>query len=506
MKNIGLSCLLLMNVSGVKGQNTMSSAGIYIDSIPLFIESRLFVDSLYPVNTFITLAEGIRISLLQRRDTIYGDSHFRLVNACIKKGELHKIEYRFIYNNHFPASWKALPNESLLMDTGLKLLEKIVLQFRRKGSHRITQQTIFNRPNWMPFLIGYREKNASDSLDRKLKSKAAYQTKRVLPDFDPVKTNNVTVLPGKELEFQFMNPDINKDSSIEYRIRELNNPVMVDWKLSGHLLYLNEIVPNHVYVLEVRYAGMDAIKTYRIHALAFWWQKTWTICLFSIIGAMLIIGLPYGVKKYLMKRAREEKERIEEKLKHSQAKVPTHFVSNTISTISGLVADHEPEKAEAGLINLSDMMRYRLNNSNRLLISLSEELGILQNYISIEQLRFEFGYVQQVDSQLDSDLIEIPHLLLQPSIENAVKHGVSGLGKDGMITLSVVKKGDDLIIAIKDNGKFQKETSRPGHGIVLTKDLITNLQKLYPNEKIDYKLEYTDEGTVAKFYFEHWLL
>ena len=106
------------------------------------------------------------------------------------------------------------------------------------------------------------------------------------------------------------------------------------------------------------------------------------------------------------------------------------------------------------------------------------------------------------------ELIEIPHLILQPSVENAVKHGVSGMGKDGLITLSVNKVGNDLIITIQDNGQFQDESPRPGHGhgTALTRDQIADLQKLFPKEKIEYQLTYTSEGTIASFYFENWLL
>ncbi|HJY13489.1 MAG TPA: histidine kinase, partial [Flavobacterium sp.] len=86
------------------------------------------------------------------------------------------------------------------------------------------------------------------------------------------------------------------------------------------------------------------------------------------------------------------------------------------------------------------------------LISLTQERTLLDDYLQMEQLRFGFKYEINCSENLDLDNIEIPSMLLQPFVENAVKHGISQKATDGRIDITFIKQSNDLVLTVTDNG------------------------------------------------------
>jgi two-component system LytT family sensor kinase len=152
------------------------------------------------------------------------------------------------------------------------------------------------------------------------------------------------------------------------------------------------------------------------------------------------------------------------------------------------------------------MMRNTLRNGDIVFTNLSEDIAMLEKYIRIEQLRFDFQYTIAIDPNIDTHATEFPPMLLQPAVENAVKHGVSGMGNMGLIAIAISQVGNDLVITIKDNGnkKHPQKSKGTGHGIVFTKERISFLHKLYKHE-IDYQMDYLTGETVVRFHFKNWL-
>jgi two-component system LytT family sensor kinase len=87
------------------------------------------------------------------------------------------------------------------------------------------------------------------------------------------------------------------------------------------------------------------------------------------------------------------------------------------------------------------------------MISLEEELKIADDYLQMEQLRFGFAYQIETDQSLSQSNIDIPAMLLQPFIENAVKHGIAILKKEGHIRIGIAAGGHNLLLSVEDNGK-----------------------------------------------------
>ena len=512
MKGFVLACTCLCFTLLAIGQNKNDHqicGATYFDSIPLYIESNLYADKLYPGQEFMVVPSKLKVSLAQRMTTICGNTFFRLVKKCINKSRFDQIEYCLTFADQAKENqiWRKLPTTSLLTDTVLEQNEKISLQFRQKSNHKIIQQTIIHRADWTPVINGYRQRNLSDSFDNTLKSNAAYKTRERLPGFERMNDSSITIQAGKQVELQFDSRDISIDSCIEYRVRDVKENQISNWQYTGYVLSLRNIAAKHDYVLETKYRGEKAIKKYRIHALPYWYQQFWAMVLFIVIGISLLTGIPYLLYQGKKRKIQEEENKIKQQLKANQTKLNPHFVFNAICTIDGLVNNNEIEKASESLHSFSDIMRRTLKNSDYLFISLTEEEDILKKYIDLERLRFDFNFELNIDPAINTN-IDFPPMLIQPSIENAVKHGVAGLGQEGLINIDFIKIENDLLVTIKDNGHLNKskfENQGNGKGVALTKERIEQLNRLFPKDKIRYSLELKDHVSVASFIFENWL-
>ncbi|QNP47952.1 sensor histidine kinase [Diaphorobacter aerolatus] len=156
------------------------------------------------------------------------------------------------------------------------------------------------------------------------------------------------------------------------------------------------------------------------------------------------------------------------RLTELQARIRPHFLFNTLNSAVALVRE-EPAKAEAMLEDLSDLFRHALaeqGNSS----TLEEEITLAQRYLDIEQVRF--GDRMRVQWQLDAaaNLAQLPPLLLQPLVENAVKHGIEPSARGGKLRITTELRGGRVVLQITntlpETGEGQAHATR-GHGIAL---------------------------------------
>ena len=185
-----------------------------------------------------------------------------------------------------------------------------------------------------------------------------------------------------------------------------------------------------------------------------------------------------------------------------------HFIFNALSSIQGLINKQDIKGANNYLSDFAKLMRESLNNNNNEQTPLKQELSILDTYLKLEQLRFGFKYEISIDENINVYETDIPSLLLQPLVENAVKHGVSDLGDKGLIILNIHKQQDDMVIAISDNGKgFSPDQSTNGFGLRLTTDRIKLLNELLKGQQITFEVKGNSPGG-AKIYltFKNWFL
>ncbi|HBI90105.1 Probable sensor-like histidine kinase YehU [Sphingobacterium multivorum] len=138
--------------------------------------------------------------------------------------------------------------------------------------------------------------------------------------------------------------------------------------------------------------------------------------------------------------------------------------------------------------------------------TLTDERNLLTDYLQMEQLRFGFEYAIDV-SDLDPNNIEIPTMLLQPLVENAIKHGISELKERGKVSLYFERKESDMVITIFDNGRGYDIAHTPfGLGIRLTNERIQLWNELHPETNIFIDTESKSTGTCVSLIFKNWLL
>jgi len=239
-----------------------------------------------------------------------------------------------------------------------------------------------------------------------------------------------------------------------------------------------------------------------------WFASTWYFLsgLFKLFFMLLFFRpwlliilfciMAFFIYRSGQKRAREAARKTKLELLAIQAQLNPHFIFNAMGSIQGLINKNEIEKANDYLTDFSKLLRNSLNNNEKEMIPLSEELRALENYVRLEQLRFNFQYIFFVDENIETSNVEIPSLLIQPLIENAIKHGISGLNDNGLLNVSFIKAGNDLVIEVRDNGKgFDVDQKSAGQGIRLTRERIKLLSK--SKNKIEMKFE-SGNGTVAR--------
>ena len=195
-------------------------------------------------------------------------------------------------------------------------------------------------------------------------------------------------------------------------------------------------------------------------------------------------------------------------LKAVYAQLNPHFIFNALSSIQGLINKNQISDANKYLAEFSTLLRAALKNTDKELVPLSVEIHIIENYLNLEQLRFPFLYQIVVADNINTNALELPPLLMQPIIENAIKHGVSAINEKGRIDIEFSKKETDMMIRIEDNGTgFDTDNIRiAGVGLKLTKERIHLWNQNSTEQKILLAIESKiGKGTTIILIFKNWL-
>jgi sensor histidine kinase YesM len=159
-----------------------------------------------------------------------------------------------------------------------------------------------------------------------------------------------------------------------------------------------------------------------------------------------------------------------------QSRINPHFLYNALNSIAGL-AKSDPEKTEHMAIALSDFCRYAINKQNETFSTIEEEAEMAKTYLEIEKTRFGEKFSYSIDISDDCRKAIIPRFVIQPLIENAIKHGVAKITKTGVVKLHVIKSSEGLKLSIFDNGPGFPDMPVSGYG----------LQSIYDKLELLYK-------------------
>ncbi len=194
----------------------------------------------------------------------------------------------------------------------------------------------------------------------------------------------------------------------------------------------------------------------------------------SIIVTTIIFAWQLQKKRYDAILNKQELEVVKLKqlttqaeLQTLQSKINPHFLYNSLNSIASLIHQNA-DKAEDMILKLSAFFRYSINTQSENLASVSDELEIVKTYLDIEIVRF--GERMEFTYEVDEKLLNcpIPRFLLQPLVENALKHGLANTIKDGKLSIAIKQVNQQIEICVGDNGTPFPENLTPGYGLEST--------------------------------------
>ncbi|AYQ36116.1 histidine kinase [Runella sp. SP2] len=186
-----------------------------------------------------------------------------------------------------------------------------------------------------------------------------------------------------------------------------------------------------------------------------------------------------------------EKLKTKAQLNALEARINPHFLYNSLNSIAGLV-HQDPDKAEEMTIQLSKLFRSTTGRSEAYSHSIAEELEVVKSYLAIEQMRFGNRLQFKVEVQPSLLDVKIPRFLLQPLVENAIKHGISQLLDHGIIEICIERTSNHVLFTIHDNGPAFKEEVASGYGL---RSIREKLQLVY-GDKATLQIQNNDHKAV----------
>ncbi|MCB0704958.1 MAG: histidine kinase [Saprospiraceae bacterium] len=270
-------------------------------------------------------------------------------------------------------------------------------------------------------------------------------------------------------------------------------------------------LPSGDYRFQVRAENPAGIWTDNPVSLSFQilkpYNEKWWFRILVILGILLVIsGIFLGVMQRQRAKVVMERKIIQSEQTALRAQINPHFIFNAMNSIQYFITENDKQNAGVYLSRFSKLMRRILDNSKKNWISLEEELAGMRHYLELEQMRFSEKFDYRIETGPDVDLYEteIPSMILQPFLENAIWHGLMRKQEKGLLRIDFRFEGDFLRCTIEDNGIGREEAgkhSRRGHkstGLqnVMERIHLVNAQN---NTKmsVEIKDEYLEDGTAA---------
>jgi two-component sensor histidine kinase len=292
-----------------------------------------------------------------------------------------------------------------------------------------------------------------------------------IPVFSSFKTLNKSYLIRPEIKISYdQSKNINivfdnisftgKDITCQYSITDNGKD---QWReITGNEINLN--TPGYgTYLVKVRSktlsSGYSKPAVIRLIVQKPFWATWWFISL----CALALIALVWGIIIFITWRKLHKKQKEHEAdMKYQQSEYKAlnalmnpHFIFNSLNNIQGLINKDEKRIANEYLVIFSDLVRQNMHNISKGFISLQQELTLIENYLTLEKLRFKelVNYEINIGEDVDVDDIMIPPLMIQPLVENAVKHGLlPKQSASSKVSVQVYEKDNLLYIVIEDNG------------------------------------------------------
>lgn len=287
----------------------------------------------------------------------------------------------------------------------------------------------------------------------------------------------------------------------------------VIWKLAPHKPSILRFSPGAIVLHLLMACALGVIHLLLLGSLGFtvsqWhahqtafavWTSLLNLNRFGI--EILIYGFVFGVtgisqyqiraQRDAMKALELEKQLSAAHLRALQMQLEPHFLFNTLNAITTLVELGRQTEAAEMLAHLNAILKSTLTRTTPEKIPLSQELEIVENYLAIEQVRFADRL--RIEIKVEPGALDslIPCFLLQPIVENAIRHGIAHCENEGLVEASAKRIGDNLHLLVRDTGPGSKIHAKPGNGIALknTRERLTHFYR----DGYNMKAQPTDSG------------
>jgi len=302
-------------------------------------------------------------------------------------------------------------------------------------------------------------------------------------------------------EFAALNYDHPEKNQYDYQLINFDKKVVHN---GTNRVFSYTNVPPGNYILKVTASNNDDVWNtagFELELIiippfwATWWFKSLVVLV--LIGSILLFfrGRENRIRKEEARQTAINKQIAEIRMTALRGQMNPHFIFNSLNSIQHFITTRDKEEALNYLSKFSKLIRKILENSRENTVSIGNELQLLELYIQLEQLRFsnKFDYHISIDEKIDKENTEIPPLLIQPYIENAILHGLINKSEKGDLWLSLERSNGLLICKIEDNGigraraqeiERGKVSRHKSLGIKVTEERISGLFEL-----LEYKME-----------------
>jgi hypothetical protein len=321
----------------------------------------------------------------------------------------------------------------------------------------------------------------------------------------PSKNNSLTLTMDLLPNFRDLG-----EGTIAYRLQKINNKWLPVQALDHYKLDLVRIPPGK-YVLEIqgstRNGSTSDLLIYTLIVAYPFYLQWW----FLSLCVLFLLGIGYFSFRWRAKQM-EKKNKIALEKQQMQLKVLTselnairaqmnpHFIFNTLSSIQAKILNEDKMSAFENLSTFAVLLRQALQFTSEEFLSLKNELAFIKNYVELEQQRTgnAFQFEEKIDPTLDTDTIEVPSLILQPFVENSIRHGLMHSKGSKKLKITVKKTDYGICINICDNGIGRKASEainqqiKAKHRSFATKAIYDRIDMLKQSGKMNIELTIRD--------------
>jgi len=285
-----------------------------------------------------------------------------------------------------------------------------------------------------------------------------------------IDSNNILLQPNNNnIRFDFVGISYRSVGDIQYRFRLLG--LDSTWRTTRETFLSYPTLPSGQYELQLmainKFGVQSELKQVRFTVAPLVWERTWFRLLMGGLSLCLITLLIWYLTQRVRKRE-EEKTRINARIAELEqlalkSQMNPHFIFNSLNSIQQYVMDKDVSGANKFISGFSRLIRQTLDFSSKPLVHLQDEIGYLQTYLELEKNRLEekFNYEVEVSEELRNEDYYIPPMVLQPFLENSLRHGIRyRKDNEGRVKIRVYKGYQQIVCVIEDNGVGREQAAR----------------------------------------------